>query len=97
KGILDAIRETKQFSEDTEQQVVDAVTAFKKQFTTEDGSSLGKEDEAEPMDADDVERESVKVAKQDPKNRDPKNRDPKNQDSKNQDSKSQDPKNNAKK
>ncbi len=63
KGILDAIRETKQFSEDTEQQVVDAVTAFKKQFTTADGSALGHEAEAEPMDADEVERESVKVTK----------------------------------
>ena len=39
KGILDAIRETKQFSDDTEQQVVDAVDEFKKQFTTADGSS----------------------------------------------------------
>ncbi|MGB8962565.1 MAG: F0F1 ATP synthase subunit alpha [Pseudonocardiaceae bacterium] len=68
KGILDEIRESKQFSDDTEQQVVNAVTAFKKQFTTADGSSLGQEAEAEAMDADEVERESVKVAKRDPKN-----------------------------
>jgi len=67
KGVLDAIRESKQFSEDTEQQVVDAVKAFKKQFTTADGSSLGKEEEADSMDADEVERESVKVAKKAPK------------------------------
>jgi F-type H+/Na+-transporting ATPase subunit alpha len=64
-GILDAIRETKQFSADTEQQVVDAVTAFKKQFTTTDGSALdsGLEEQTEAMDADKVERESVKVTK----------------------------------
>ncbi|MBV9140754.1 MAG: F0F1 ATP synthase subunit alpha [Pseudonocardiales bacterium] len=64
-GILDAIRETKQFSADTEQQVVDAVTAFKKQFTTTDGSALdsGPEEQTEAMDADKVERESVKVTK----------------------------------
>jgi F-type H+-transporting ATPase subunit alpha len=67
KGILDAIRESKQFSEDTEQQVVDAVKTFKKQFTAADGSSSGKEAEAESMDADEVERESVKVAKPDPR------------------------------
>jgi F-type H+-transporting ATPase subunit alpha len=67
KGVLDAIRETKQFSDDTEQQVVDAVATFKKQFTTTDGSSLGQDDEAESMDADEVERESVKVAKKAPK------------------------------
>jgi F-type H+/Na+-transporting ATPase subunit alpha len=65
QGILDTIRETKQFNDDTEQQVVDAVTAFKKQFTTADGSALesGPDDEAEAMDADEVERESVKVTK----------------------------------
>jgi F-type H+-transporting ATPase subunit alpha len=72
KGILDTIRETKQFSEDTEQQVVDAVTAFKKQFTTADGSALDsgldEEAEADAMDADEVERESVKVTKRAPKN-----------------------------
>ncbi|MFY9808959.1 MAG: F0F1 ATP synthase subunit alpha [Pseudonocardiaceae bacterium] len=68
KGILDEIRESKQFSDDTEQQVVNAVTAFKKQFTTADGSALGQEADAEAMDADEVERESVKVAKRDPKN-----------------------------
>ncbi len=63
QDILDTIRETKQFSEDTEQQVVDAVTAFKKQFTAADGSALGQEDEVEAMDSDEVARESVKVTK----------------------------------
>jgi len=67
-GILDTIRESKQFSDDTEQQVVDAVKSFKKQFTTDDGESLGKEAEADAMDADEVERESVKVNKPAPKN-----------------------------
>jgi F-type H+-transporting ATPase subunit alpha len=62
-GILDTIRESKQFSDDTEQQVVDAVKAFKKEFTTSDGSSLGTEAEADAMDADEVERESVKVSR----------------------------------
>ncbi|MGH3882891.1 MAG: F0F1 ATP synthase subunit alpha [Pseudonocardiaceae bacterium] len=63
QDILDTIRETKQFSDETEQQVVDAVTVFKKQFTTADGSSLGNEAEADAMDADEVERESVKVTR----------------------------------
>ncbi|MDQ3906083.1 MAG: F0F1 ATP synthase subunit alpha, partial [Actinomycetota bacterium] len=67
--ILDTIRETKQFSEDTERQVVDAVTEFKKEFTTSDGSSLVNEAEADAMDAEDVERESVKVNKPAPKNK----------------------------
>ncbi|MGH4010619.1 MAG: F0F1 ATP synthase subunit alpha [Pseudonocardiaceae bacterium] len=67
QGILDTIRETKQFSDEIEQQLVDAVTEFKKQFTTADGSPLGREAEAEAMDADEVERESVKVTKKAPK------------------------------
>ncbi len=67
QGILDTIRETKQFDDDTEQRVVDAVKAFKKQFTTAEGSALGQEAEAEAMDADEVERESVKVNKRAPK------------------------------
>src|SRR5918998_3899970 len=68
KDILDTIRETQQFDEDTEQQVVDAVTAFKKQFTAADGSSLGQEAEADAMEADEVERESVKVTRRAQKN-----------------------------
>ncbi len=79
QGILDTIRDTKQFSEDTEQQVVDAVTEFTKQFATENGSAQDdsaqddsavydkaeatSDDDAEAMDADKVERESVKVTK----------------------------------
>jgi F-type H+/Na+-transporting ATPase subunit alpha len=67
QDILDTIRESKQFSDETEQQVVDAVTEFKKQFTTADGSALGQEAEADAMEADEVERESVKVTKRAPR------------------------------
>jgi F-type H+-transporting ATPase subunit alpha len=66
-GILDTIRESRQFSDDIEQQVVAAVTEFKKQFTTSEGSALGKEAEVDAMDADEVERESVKVNKPAPR------------------------------
>jgi F-type H+/Na+-transporting ATPase subunit alpha len=68
-GILDSIRESKQFSEDTEQQLVEAVKEFKKEFTTSEGSSLVNEAEADAMDADEVEHESVKVNKPAPKNK----------------------------
>jgi F-type H+/Na+-transporting ATPase subunit alpha len=67
QGILDTIRETKQFNDDIEQQLVDAVTEFKKGFTTTGGSSLGHEAEADAMEADEVEHESVKVTKRAPK------------------------------
>jgi F-type H+/Na+-transporting ATPase subunit alpha len=67
KDIVDTIRETKQFSEETEQQVVAAAQEFKKSFTTADGSTLGREAEANAMEADEVSRESVKVNKPAPK------------------------------
>jgi F-type H+-transporting ATPase subunit alpha len=46
---------------------VDTVTVFKKQFTTSDGATLGHEAEADAMEADEVERESIKVTKRTPK------------------------------
>ena len=67
QDILDTIRESKQFSDETEQQLVDAVTEFKKQFTAADGSGLGQEAEADAMESDEVERESVKVTKRAPR------------------------------
>ncbi|MGQ0773452.1 MAG: F0F1 ATP synthase subunit alpha [Pseudonocardiales bacterium] len=67
KDIVDTIRETKQFSKETEEQVVAAVQAFKKGFTTSDGSVLGHEAEAASMAADEVAHESVKVNKPAPK------------------------------
>ncbi|MGH3670751.1 MAG: F0F1 ATP synthase subunit alpha, partial [Pseudonocardiaceae bacterium] len=67
QDILDTIRESKKFSDETEQQLVDAVTEFKKQFTTSDGSALGREAEADAMESDEVERESVKVTKRAPR------------------------------
>ncbi|MGH3941237.1 MAG: F0F1 ATP synthase subunit alpha [Pseudonocardiaceae bacterium] len=67
KDIVDTIRETKQFSKETEQQIVAAVETFKKGFTTSDGSVLGKEADAASMAADEVAHESVRVNKPAPK------------------------------
>ncbi|MGH3794912.1 MAG: F0F1 ATP synthase subunit alpha [Pseudonocardiaceae bacterium] len=67
KDVVDTIRDTKQFSDDTERQLVAAVQEFKKAFTTSDGSSLGREAEADAMEADEVSHESVRVNKPAPK------------------------------
>jgi F-type H+-transporting ATPase subunit alpha len=68
EGILSAIRESEVFDEDTENSVVQAVETFKKDFTASDGSSVvGKEQDAEAMDADEVDQETVKVNKPAPK------------------------------
>ncbi|MBA3410427.1 MAG: F0F1 ATP synthase subunit alpha [Geodermatophilaceae bacterium] len=64
KGILDTIRESKKFENDTEASVVAAVEEFKKQFTTSSGDSLvGNEAEAAAMDSEDVGQEKIQVRK----------------------------------
>ncbi|RKT57277.1 F0F1 ATP synthase subunit alpha [Saccharothrix australiensis] len=59
--ILSSIRESKTLSEDTEKGIVDAVNAFKQQFTASNGAAVVNEAPADAMDADKVGHESVKV------------------------------------
>jgi F-type H+-transporting ATPase subunit alpha len=66
--ILKEIRETKQFPEETAKKLTEVVNEFKKGFAATDGSSVAvKEAETEPLDPDDLEKESVKVRKPPPK------------------------------
>ncbi len=66
--ILKEIRETKKLSEETEEKLTNVVNEFKKGFSATDGSSVVvNEAEAEAMDEEDVEKESVKVRKPAPK------------------------------
>ena len=66
-AILSEIRETKKLSEDTENKLVGVVNDFKKGFQATDGSSVVADAQAEAMDEEDVEKESVKVRKPAPK------------------------------
>lgn len=66
KGILDEIRETKDFSSDNEERLVAAIEKFKKDFTATDGSRVVNEAKASALDADKVGAESVKVNRPDP-------------------------------
>ncbi|WP_158843402.1 F0F1 ATP synthase subunit alpha [Saccharothrix deserti] len=59
--ILSDIRESKKLSKDAEQGIVDAVNAFKQQFTASNGAPVVNEAQADAMDADKVGQESVKV------------------------------------
>ncbi|MEU4441755.1 F0F1 ATP synthase subunit alpha [Actinosynnema sp. NPDC050801] len=60
--ILSDIRESKKLSDDTERGIVDAVTAFKQQFTASGGATTAvNEAPADAMAADKVGQESVKV------------------------------------
>ena len=66
--ILNGIRETKKLSEEAEEKLAEVVNDFKKGFSASDGSSVVvNEAETEAMDAEDVEKESVKVRKPAPK------------------------------
>ena len=66
-AILSEIRESKKLSEDTENKLVGVVNDFKKGFQATDGSSVVADSNAEAMDEEDVEKESVKVRKPAPK------------------------------
>jgi F-type H+-transporting ATPase subunit alpha len=61
EGLLAEIRDTKDLSDDASERLVNAINAVKEQFTASDGSSVVNEAQAEAMDAEDVEHESVKV------------------------------------
>jgi F-type H+-transporting ATPase subunit alpha len=64
EGVLAEIRDTGKLPDETIDRLKGLVDEFKKQFTTSDGSSVvPKEAEAEALDEDEVDRESVKVNK----------------------------------
>ncbi len=66
--ILENIRESKKFPEEEQEKLTGIINEFKKGFSTTDGSSVAvNEHEAEAMDEEDVEKESVKVRKPAPK------------------------------
>ncbi|GAA2555466.1 F0F1 ATP synthase subunit alpha [Pseudonocardia hydrocarbonoxydans] len=64
EGILAEIRDEKKVSDELAERIVKVVKSFKENFTASDGSSVvPKEKEAEALDEDEVDRESVKVNK----------------------------------
>jgi F-type H+-transporting ATPase subunit alpha len=60
KGILDAIRETNDLSDDTVTALKDAVTEFKKGFTTSSGELLVQDEPVTPLEEDEVEQEKIR-------------------------------------
>lgn len=59
--ILASIRDTGKWSDELAERVVSVTAEFKKGFTTSEGKSLVGDETVEPMDADKVGQESVKV------------------------------------
>lgn len=60
KGIFDTIRETRELVDDTVTALKDAITEFKKGFTTSSGELLVKDEPVEPLAADEVGQEKIK-------------------------------------
>ncbi|MGN9838535.1 F0F1 ATP synthase subunit alpha [Nonomuraea sp. H19] len=60
KGILDGIRETKELPDDAVTALKDAITEFKKGFTTSSGELLVKDEPVAPLGADAVGQEKIK-------------------------------------
>jgi F-type H+-transporting ATPase subunit alpha len=66
--ILKGIKESKKLSEDNEEKLVSVINDFKKGFAASDGSSVvANQADAEALDPEDLEKESVKVRKPAPK------------------------------
>ena len=63
-GLLEAIRETKKFDDDTEAGVLEAINAFKEQFLAGGKDSVPVGHEADPGALDEDEVEQVKIVKQ---------------------------------
>ncbi|TDC08680.1 F0F1 ATP synthase subunit alpha [Nonomuraea longispora] len=60
KGILDTIRETNELTDDTATALKDAITEFKKGFTTSSGELLVKDEPVAPLEAEEVGQEKIK-------------------------------------
>ncbi|GAA4909425.1 F-type H+-transporting ATPase subunit alpha [Nonomuraea thailandensis] len=60
KGIFDTIRETRELADDTVTALKDAITEFKKGFTTSSGELLVKDEPVAPLGADEVGQEKIK-------------------------------------
>ncbi|MDA0567146.1 F0F1 ATP synthase subunit alpha [Streptomonospora sp. S1-112] len=61
--VLDNIRESEKFEEETEAALKEAVAEFKATFQTSAGTVLGTEEEAEALEESQVGQETIKVAK----------------------------------
>ncbi len=58
-GILDAIRETGEFSDDTEAALKDAIDEFRRTFETRDGKMLVTDEQVEPVAESEIEQEKL--------------------------------------
>ncbi|MFI6319911.1 F0F1 ATP synthase subunit alpha [Nonomuraea sp. NPDC050556] len=60
KGVFDTIRETRELTDDTVTALKDAITDFKKGFTTSSGELLVNDEPVAPLEADEVGQEKIR-------------------------------------
>lgn len=65
--LLEGIRSSGKFGEDDEEKLVEIINKFKKGFAASSGESVVPDEHVEPMDEEDLGKESVKVKKEKPK------------------------------
>jgi F-type H+/Na+-transporting ATPase subunit alpha len=74
---LAGIRDTQKLSEEGENQLTEIIKKFKKGFAASDGGSVVPDEHVEAMDEEDLEKESVQVKKEKPKDSDKSKKDKK--------------------
>ena len=67
ESFLEGIRSSGKFGDEEEEKLTEIIKKFKKGFAASDGESVVPDEHVEAMDEDDVEKESVKVRKEKPK------------------------------
>jgi F-type H+/Na+-transporting ATPase subunit alpha len=72
ESFLEEIRSSQKLSEENEEKLVQIINHFKKSFAATGGGSVVPDEHADAMDEDDVEKESVRVKKEKPKDKDKK-------------------------
>jgi F-type H+/Na+-transporting ATPase subunit alpha len=66
---LAGIRDSGKLSEEAENQLIEIINNFKKGFAASGGASVVPDAHVEPMDEEDLEKESVQVKKEKPKDK----------------------------
>lgn len=74
EGFLEQVRKSKKLGEEDEEKLTDIINHFKKGFSASDGESVVRDEHVEPLDEDEVGKESVQVKKEKPKDQDKKDK-----------------------
>jgi len=69
EAFLDGIRKTQKLGEEEEEKLTQIINHFKKGFAASDGASVVPDEHVQAMDEEELEKESVQVKKEKPKDK----------------------------